>query len=159
MGYYTAQFNYATTLKELLVIVFSIDKFQSYLVGAKIIVYTDHTVIRYLLRKKDAKPRLLRWILLLQDFDLEIRDKKGTEKVVADHLSRLEYLKPGLVPINDEFTYDKLIAAVRTNHSDDPELYLELNIENAPAVTNIPWYVDLVNYLVADIIPPDLNYQ
>lgn len=153
------QLNYATTEKELLVVVFSIDKFRSYLVGAKIIVYTNHTTIRYLLRKKDAEPRLLRWILLLQKFDLEIRDNKGTENVVADHLSRLEYLKSDLVSINNDFTYDRLIATVRTNHNDDPNLYLELNNENAFAITIVPWYVDFVNYLAADIIPPDLNYQ
>ena len=60
-----AQLNYATTEKELLAVVFAIDKFRSYLIGARIIVYTDHAAIRYLLSKKDAKPRLLRWILLL----------------------------------------------------------------------------------------------
>ena len=56
--------------------VFAIDKFRSYLVGAKVIFYTDHAALKYLLTKKDAKPRLIRWILLLQEFDLEIKDKK-----------------------------------------------------------------------------------
>ena len=46
------------------------DKFISYLVGAKVIVYTDHAALKYLLTKKDAKPRLICWILLLQEFDL-----------------------------------------------------------------------------------------
>jgi hypothetical protein len=59
------QLNYATTEKELLVVVFAIDKFRSYLVGAKVIVYTDHAALKYLLTEKDAKPRLIRWILLL----------------------------------------------------------------------------------------------
>jgi len=72
-----AQLNYATTEKELLVVVFAIDKFRSYLVGAKIIVYSDHATLKYLLTKKDAKPRLIRWILLLQEFDLEIKDRQG----------------------------------------------------------------------------------
>jgi hypothetical protein len=80
-----AQLNYATMEKELLVVVFAFEKFRSYIVNSKIIVYTDHTFIKYLLAKKDAKPRLIRWILLLQEFDVEIRDKKGVEDVVADH--------------------------------------------------------------------------
>jgi hypothetical protein len=60
-----AQLNYTTTKKELLAIVFVIDKFRSYLIGAKVIIYTDHVALKYLLTKKDAKPRLIRWILLL----------------------------------------------------------------------------------------------
>jgi hypothetical protein len=70
------QLNYATTEKELLAIVFAIEKFRSYLVGAKIIFYSDHAALKYLLTKKDAKPHLIRWILLLQEFDLEIKYKK-----------------------------------------------------------------------------------
>jgi hypothetical protein len=70
------QLNYSTTEKELLAVVFAIDKFRSYLVGAKIIIYSDHAALKYLLTKKDAKPRLIRWILLLQEFDIDIKDKK-----------------------------------------------------------------------------------
>jgi hypothetical protein len=66
------QLNYATTKKELLVVVFAIDKFRSYLVGAKVIIYTDHATLKYLLTKKDAKPWMIQWILLLQEFDIEI---------------------------------------------------------------------------------------
>ncbi|KAL4342606.1 hypothetical protein GQ457_08G037470 [Hibiscus cannabinus] len=74
-----AQVNYTTTEKEMLAVIFAFDKFRSYLIGTKVIVHTDHSAIKYLLSKKDAKPRLIRWILLLQEFDIEIIDRKGTE--------------------------------------------------------------------------------
>ena len=72
-------------------VVFAIDKFRSYLIGAKVIVYTNHAALKYLLTKKDAKPRLIRWILLLQEFDLEIKDKKSVENSVVDHLSGMQF--------------------------------------------------------------------
>jgi hypothetical protein len=84
-----AQLNYFTTKKELLATVFVLDKFRSYLLGSKIIIYSDHTSLKYLFSKKDAKSCLIRWILLLQEFAIEIWDEKGSENVVADHLSKL----------------------------------------------------------------------
>jgi len=84
-----AQVKYATTEKELLAVVYALDKFRSYLLGSRVVIFTDHAALKHLLIKKEAKPRLLRWILLLQEFDLEIKDKKAAENVVADHLSRL----------------------------------------------------------------------
>ncbi|GJR03073.1 reverse transcriptase domain-containing protein [Tanacetum coccineum] len=76
-----AQAHYTTTEKELLAVVYAFEKFWSYLVLSKSIVYTDHSAIKYLFAKKDAKPRLMRWILLLQEFDVVIRDKKGAENL------------------------------------------------------------------------------
>ncbi|XP_052297041.1 uncharacterized protein LOC127902243 [Citrus sinensis] len=73
----SAQMNYSTTEKELLAVVFALNKFRSYLLGSKSVVFTDHAAVRYLMSKQDAKPRLIRWILLLQEFDLTIKDKKG----------------------------------------------------------------------------------
>ena len=69
---------------------FACDKFRSYIVDSKVIVHTDHAAIKYLMEKKDAKPRLIRWVLLLQEFDLNITDRKGVENPVADNLSRLK---------------------------------------------------------------------
>ncbi|GMP85315.1 hypothetical protein CsSME_00038522 [Camellia sinensis var. sinensis] len=104
-----AQLNYTTTEKELLAVVFALDKFRSYLLGSKVIVFTDHAALRYLLSKKETKPRLIRWILLLQEFDLEIHDKKGSENVMADHLSRIlvEYNSDPLI-LHDSFPDEQL---------------------------------------------------
>nr|GEY98714.1 reverse transcriptase domain-containing protein [Tanacetum cinerariifolium] len=85
-----AQAHYTTTKKELLVVVYAFQKFRPYLVLSKRIVYTDHSTLKYLFNKQDAKPRLLRWVILLQEFDITVRDKKGAENLTADHLSQLE---------------------------------------------------------------------
>jgi hypothetical protein len=77
-------------------------------VNSKVIVYTNHAAIKYLLAKKDAKPRLIRWILLLQEFDVEICDEKGVENVVADHLSRMNHGQDDKEPIEDKMRDDHL---------------------------------------------------
>nr|GEV87280.1 reverse transcriptase domain-containing protein [Tanacetum cinerariifolium] len=74
----------------MLAVVYAFEKFWPYLVLSKSIVYTDHSALKYLLSKQDSKPRLLQWVLLLQEFDFIIRDKKGSENLAADHFSRLE---------------------------------------------------------------------
>jgi hypothetical protein len=124
--------NYITIEKELFAVVFTIKKFRSYLVGAKVIVYTDHAALKYLLTKKDAKPRLIQWILLLQEFDLEIRDKKRVENYVADYLSRLQFKESAELRINDYMRDDTLLKVSTTN----------------------PWYANIVNYIVDGYIPP-----
>lgn len=70
--------------------VFAFDKFRSYLIGTKVIVFTNHYATKYLVSKKDAKFRMIRWVLLLQEYDLEIWGKKRLENLAADNLSRLE---------------------------------------------------------------------
>ncbi|GKD07783.1 reverse transcriptase domain-containing protein [Tanacetum coccineum] len=80
-----AQAHYTTMEKELLAVVYAFEKFRSYLVLSRTIVYTDHSALKYLLAKQDALNRDL-----LQEFDVIIHDKKGAENLAADHLSRLE---------------------------------------------------------------------
>ena len=85
-----AQENYSTTEKDMLAIVFACEKFRPYILGSHIIIHTDHAAIKYLMAKKEAKPRSIRWVLLLQEFNLDIKDKKDCDNVIADHLSRVE---------------------------------------------------------------------
>ena len=134
-----AQLNYTTTEKELLAVVFALDKFRSYLLGSKVVVFSDHAALRYLLSKKDTKPRLIRWILLLQEFNLEIRDKKGSENVVADHLSRILVEHSGTnLPIPDSFPDEQLFEVSHVK---------------------LPWFAHIVNYLAVGQIPPHWSKQ
>ena len=127
----SAQSNYTTMEKEFLVVVFALDKFRSCIVGSPIILFTNHAALKHLISNQDTKPRLIRWILLCQEFNLTIKDKKGVENVVADHLSRLvlETAYDGL-PIGDTFPDEQLFALV-----------------------HCPWYANIVNYLVTEQIP------
>ena len=85
-----AQENYSTTEKDMPTMVFSCEKFRPYILRSHVVIQIDHAAIKYLMAKKDVKPRMMRWVLLLQEFDLKIKDKKGSDNVIADHLSRLE---------------------------------------------------------------------
>ena len=121
-----AQRNYITTEKGLLAVVFSLDKVRVYLVGPFIVVFTDHSALKYMFTKQDAKARLIRWILLLQEFNLQIKDKKKMENVVVDHILRLAIAHNShALPINDDFPEESLML-----------------------VEVVPWYVHIANYLV-----------
>ncbi|GKC54423.1 reverse transcriptase domain-containing protein [Tanacetum coccineum] len=85
-----AESNYTTTEKGILAMVYAFEKFRSYLIMNKSIVYTDHSALKYLFAKKDTKARLLRWVLLLQEFNFNVIDMKGAENYTTNHLSRLE---------------------------------------------------------------------
>ena len=119
--------------------VFACDKFRSYIVHSKVIVHTDHAAIKYLVEKKDAKPRLIQWVLLLQEFDLHIIDRKGVENPVADNLSWLGNVLDDPLPINDSFP-DEQLATINVAH-------------------NTPWYAKYANYIVVKYLPPSFTYQ
>ncbi|GJV04102.1 reverse transcriptase domain-containing protein, partial [Tanacetum coccineum] len=119
-------------------------KFRPYLVLSKTIVYTDHSALKYLLAKQDAKPRLLWWILLLQEFDVIIRDKKGVENLAADHLSRLENPHQGDLEkkeINETFPLETL--RMITFHGD----------------SSTPWFADIANYHVENFVVKWMSSQ
>ena len=129
--------NYTIIEKELLVVIFALDKFRSYLISSLTVVYSDHTAIRYLMSKQDAKPRLLQWILLIQEFNLIIKDKKGAENIVGDNLSRhMNESSIDTTPINDSFPDDFLFF-----------------------IDSMPWYANIVNFLVIGKMPPDWSSQ
>ncbi|GJW38467.1 reverse transcriptase domain-containing protein [Tanacetum coccineum] len=132
-----AQAHYTTTEKELLAVVYAFEKFQPYLVISKTIVYTNHSALKYLLAKQDTKPRLLRWILLLQEFDVIICDKKGAENLAADHLSRLENPHQG-DPEKKETseTFPLETLGMITFHGD----------------SNTSWFSDIENYHARNFI-------
>ena len=123
----------------MLAIVFSCEKFRPYILGSHIIVHTDHAAIKYLMSKKEAKPRLIRWVLLLQEFDLEIKDKKGCDNVIADHLSRVERNKA-----------EEEEAGLTENFPDEQLFKLSFQL---------PWYVDIGNYLACGVVPSEFSYQ
>ncbi|GJW79589.1 reverse transcriptase domain-containing protein [Tanacetum coccineum] len=138
-----AQAHYTTTEKELLAVVYAFEKFQSYLILSKSIVYTDHSAIKYLFTKKDAKPRLMRWILLLQEFDVIIRDKKGAENLAADHLSRLEN------PHQDKLENKEITETFP----------LETLGSVALRVDSTLWFADFANYHAGNFIVKGMSSQ
>ncbi|RDY05735.1 Retrovirus-related Pol polyprotein, partial [Mucuna pruriens] len=125
-----AQLNYTTIENELLAIVIALDTFCSYLLSLKIIVFSDHAALRFLLKKPDAKPRLIRWMLLLQEFNIEIRDKKGAENSVVDHLSRIKK-EADPMPIRDKLPDEQLLHIA----------------------TPTPWFADICNFVAASQFP------
>nr|GFA28684.1 reverse transcriptase domain-containing protein [Tanacetum cinerariifolium] len=130
-----AESNYATTEKEMLVVVYAFEKFRSYIIMNKCTVHTDHLALKYLFSKKDAKVRLLRWVLLFQEFDFDVLDTKGAENLAADHLSRLEKPYENVLDpkeINETFPFETLSTVTFRGDS------------------SAPWFADFANYHAAN---------
>ncbi|GJU19443.1 reverse transcriptase domain-containing protein [Tanacetum coccineum] len=138
-----AESNYTTTEKEMLAVVYAFEKFRSYLIMNKSVVYTDHSALKYLFNKKDAKARLLRWVLLLQEFDFKVIDTKGAENYAADHLSRLEN------PYENTF--------------DPKEITETFPLETLSMLTSkdqsTPWFADFANYHAGKFIKKGMSTQ
>ena len=127
-----AQENYSTTKKEMLEMIFACEKFRSYILGSHVIVHIDHAAIKYLM-EKNVNPRLIKWVLLLQKFDVEIKDKNGSDNVIANDLSRIESTIKGIrgLEIEESFPNEQLF---------------QVKIQ-------LPWSANLVNYLAYGIAP------
>ncbi|GJS20753.1 reverse transcriptase domain-containing protein [Tanacetum coccineum] len=136
-----AQIHYTTTEKEMLAVVYAFEKFRPYIVLSKSIVYTDHSALKYLMNKQDAKTRLLRWVLLLQKFDITIRDKKGSENLMADHLSSLENPHKDVLEnkdINENFPLETL---------------------GVISSGSTPWFTDYANFHAGNFIIKGMTTQ
>jgi len=108
-----SQLNYTTIEKEFLAVMFALENFHPYLLGTKTIIFTDHSALWYLMHKKDAKVRLICWILPLQEFNLEIWDKKSIKNVITDHLSSIPNAPSNELPINYDFPDEQLLATFK----------------------------------------------
>nr|GFA76389.1 reverse transcriptase domain-containing protein [Tanacetum cinerariifolium] len=135
--------NYTTTEKEMLAVVYAFEKFCSYLIMNKSIVYTDHSALKYLFAKKDAKARLLRWILLIQEFDFKVIDTKGAKNYAAVHLLRLENPYKNVFDpkeINETFPLESLNKIAHQDPS-------------------TPWFADFTNYHAENFIIKGMTSQ
>nr|GEX00052.1 reverse transcriptase domain-containing protein [Tanacetum cinerariifolium] len=126
-----------TIEKEMLAVVYAFDKFRSYLIMNKSIVYTNHSALKYIFSKKDSKARLLRWVLLLQEFKFKVIDTKGAENLAADHLSQLENPHQSVLDkkeINETFSLETL------------------NMVSFHGDSSTPWFADFANYHAGNFI-------
>nr|GEX19895.1 reverse transcriptase domain-containing protein [Tanacetum cinerariifolium] len=139
-----AQAHYTTMEKELLVVEYAFEKFRPYLILSKSIVYTDHSALKYLFNKQDAKTRLLRWVLLLQEFNITILNKKGAENLATDHLSRLENPHQSVLDKKEE------------NETFPLET---LNVVSFHGDSSTPWFVDFANYHAGNFVVKGMSSQ
>ncbi|GJZ47580.1 reverse transcriptase domain-containing protein [Tanacetum coccineum] len=139
-----AESHYTTTEKEMLAVVYAFEKFQSYLILNKSVVYTDHSALKYLFAKKDSKARLLWWVLLLQEFDFNVIDTKGAENLAADHLSRLEN------------PYENVLDPKEVNEKFPLET---LNMVTSCSDSSTPWFADYANYHAGNFIVKGMSSQ
>nr|GEY68159.1 reverse transcriptase domain-containing protein [Tanacetum cinerariifolium] len=139
-----AESNYTMTKKEMLAVVYAFEKFWSYLILNKSIVYTDHSALKYMSAKKYLKARLLRWVLLLQEFTFKVVGTKGAENLAADHLSRLENSHQNVL---------------------DPKEFIKsfpietLNLVSTHGNQGTPWFADFSNYHVENFIVKGMSSQ
>ncbi|GJR50341.1 reverse transcriptase domain-containing protein [Tanacetum coccineum] len=132
-----AESHYTTTEKVMLAVVYTFEKVRSYLILNKSIVYTDHSALKYLFAKKDSKARLLRWVLLLQEFKFKVIDTKGAENLTTDHFSRLEN------------PYESVLDPKEINEKFPLET---LNMVTFRGDSSTPWFADFANYHAGNFI-------
>ncbi|GJX44248.1 reverse transcriptase domain-containing protein [Tanacetum coccineum] len=139
-----AESHYTMTEKEMLAVVYAFEKFRSYLILNKSIVYTDQSALKYLFAKKDFKARLLRWVLLLQEFKFKVIDTKGAQNLAANHLSGLEN------------PYENALNPKEINETFPLET---LNMVTFRGDSSTPWFADYANYHAGNFIVKGMSSQ
>jgi len=126
--------NYTVTKKEFLAVIYAINKFRHYITGYPVFLCTDHSAIKYLANKLITNGRVTHWLLLLQEFDITIRDRPGKENLVANFFSQVP-ITYDTVAVDDQFPKENLfVVAVK-----------------------ISWYADVANYLAVGKLPKHLT--
>ncbi|GJV30731.1 reverse transcriptase domain-containing protein [Tanacetum coccineum] len=125
-------------------VVYAFENFWSYLILNKSIVYTDHSALKYLFAKKDSKARLIRWVLLLQEFKFKVIDTKGAENLAADHLPRLEN------------PYENVLDPKEINEKFPLET---LNMVTFRGDSSTLWFADFANYHAGNFIVKGMSSQ
>jgi len=121
------------TEKEFLVVIYAINKFRHYITGYPVVLYTDHSAMKYLANKPITNGRVRRWLIIFQEFDITIKNRPGKENLVANFLSRVPRIDD-TVEIEDQFPDEHLfVVTVKT-----------------------PWYADVANYLAVGKLPKHL---
>lgn len=135
-----AQRNYTVTEQGLLIVVYVFEKFCAYLLGTKVVVHTVNAALKYLMAKKEEKSHLIRWIFPLREFNFKVRDRKGCENQMSDHLSHLKdkHERHGEIKIDDAFS-DELVMSI--------------------AGKNIPLYANDANYVASDVLHESISYH
>nr|GFB24964.1 reverse transcriptase domain-containing protein [Tanacetum cinerariifolium] len=128
----------------MLAVVYAFENFRSYLIMNKSIVHTDHSALKYLFAKKDAKARLLRWVLLLQEFDFHVLDIKGAENLAADHLFRLEN------------PYENVLDPKEINETFPIETLSKVTFRGDSSAL---WFADFANYHAGNFIVKGMTSQ
>ncbi|GJZ69903.1 reverse transcriptase domain-containing protein [Tanacetum coccineum] len=140
--------------------VYAFEKLRPYLVLSKTIVYTDQSALKYLLAKQDAKSRLLRWILLLQEYDVIIRDKKGAENLAAAH-DCLESKRLGELWV---LGYEMYSRKPHEGDLEKKEINETFPLETLRMITfhsdsSTPWFADIANYHAGNFLVKGMSSQ
>ena len=144
---------FSTTEKEALAVVFAVNHFRTYLLGRKFSLITDHSALRWL-HSIEAKGRIGRWVMELQEYDFDVKHRPGSDHGNADALSRLPNVKDSDSPIlhsTDSYSYNCATTItpeynLQAKQMEDPALskIIQLKLDGFPKPPRFVWGHDPV---------------